>query len=148
MGTGQWLLSKPSWPFYPVPLTRYMALLFLYSRKESIEKIKNVASGEFKIRFLQNTKWKREENNRNREPHDLHKTYICGLGESGVAPGWEGIPGCLPGAGCTGSRERRRPPGLPQAGTLLLRLQRLPIPSLLVLLSFLRYICFHCINVV
>lgn len=80
MGTGQWLLSKPSWPFYPVPLTRYMALLFLYSRKESIEKIKNVASGEFKIRFLQNTKWKREENNRNREPHDLHKTYICGLG--------------------------------------------------------------------
>jgi hypothetical protein len=63
------------------PLKRFTALLLLHFRKESIEKIKNMASGEFKIRFLQNAKWKREgKKNRNREPHDLHKSYICCLG--------------------------------------------------------------------
>lgn len=57
-----------------------MALLLLHVHKESIEKIKNVASGEFKIRFLQNMEWKREEKNRSRELHDLHKSYVCCLG--------------------------------------------------------------------
>ena len=68
MGTGQWLLSKPSRPFYPIPLTRYTALLLFHFHKESIEEIKNMSSGEFKIRFLQNMTWKGEEENRNREP--------------------------------------------------------------------------------
>lgn len=65
-----------SWPFYPAPLVRCMAFLLQRFHKESIEKIKNTASGEFKIKFLQNTKWKRELKNRNREPHDLHKSSI------------------------------------------------------------------------
>lgn len=64
-------------PFYPAPLARCMAFLLQSFHKESIEKIKNMASRELRIKFLQNTKWKGEKKNRNRESHDLHKSYIC-----------------------------------------------------------------------
>jgi hypothetical protein len=53
-------VSQPLKAFLSFPLKRFTALLLLHFRKESIEKIKNTASGEVKIRFLPNTKWERE----------------------------------------------------------------------------------------
>lgn len=120
MGAGQQLLSKPSRPFYRVPLTRYTALLLFHFHKESIEEIKNMSSGEFKIRFLQNTTWKREEENRSREPMTCTRpTLVAGSRAlwlpEGKAPG-------VPAAGARGEQRAAPHPGL---------LQR-PLPSLLV----------------
>lgn len=66
-------------------------------------KEKNMASGEFKIRFLQNIKWKREEKNRNREPHDLYKPCICCLGAEQCGLQMSKNSG-TPGVGCTGEQ--------------------------------------------
>lgn len=137
VGTRQRPASRPSRPFYPAPLARCMAFLLQCFHKESIEKIKNMASGEFKIKFLQNTKWKRELKNRNREPHDLHKSSICCLGTEQPGLRGEGIPGC-PGRGPRRTRGGRGAlQNSLQAGSPPLLPQGFPILGFLVLLPFL-----------
>lgn len=117
-----------------------MALLFLYYHKESIEKIKNVASGEFKIRFLQSGRERKIIETGS--PMTCTKPTFVAREEAVWLPAEKEFQE-------VGGRETRHPSGPALAGTLLfLPLLHRPILSLLVLLSFLRYMCFHCINVV